>query len=152
MVGTSFGTEAPSTLGRIPTTLSDDELESFGPPDPRILVCGCGGSGNNTMNRITHIGVEGAITVAINTDKQHLDHTRAMQKLLVGRHITRGLGAGGDPIMGRRCAEAGRDVISKIVSGADLVFVTAGLGAELELESHRLLLKKRGAPAHLSSP
>ena len=69
---------------RIPTALTDRELESFGPPDPRILVCGCGGSGNNTMNRITHIGVEGAITVAINTDKQHLDNTRAMQKLLVG--------------------------------------------------------------------
>ena len=44
---------------------------SHSAPDPRILVCGCGGSGNNTMNRITHIGVEGAITVAINTDKQH---------------------------------------------------------------------------------
>ena len=120
-------TSSPSS-GRIKTALTDRELESFGTPDPRILVCGCGGSGNNTMNRITHIGVEGAITVAINTDKQDLDLTRAMQKLLVGRHITRGLGAGGDPVMGRRCAEAGRDVIGKIVHGADLVFVTAGLG------------------------
>ena len=93
---------ASNAPARIPTALTDKELENFGPPDPRILVCGCGGSGNNTMNRITHIGVEGAITVAINTDKQHLDNTRAMQKLLVGRHITRGLGAGGDPAMGRR--------------------------------------------------
>ena len=122
------GASAANAAERIPTALTDRELESFGPPDPRILVCGCGGSGNNTMNRITHIGVEGAITVAINTDKQHLDHTRAQQKLLVGRHITRGLGAGGDPITGRRCAEAGRDVITRIVNGADLVFVTAGLG------------------------
>ena len=122
------GGSAANAAERIPTALTDRELESFGPPDPRILVCGCGGSGNNTMNRITHIGVEGAITVAINTDKQHLDHTRAQQKLLVGRHITRGLGAGGDPITGRRCAEAGRDVITRIVNGADLVFVTAGLG------------------------
>ena len=132
MVGTA-GSEIDSAYennlgGRIPTALTDRELDSYGPPDPRILVCGCGGSGNNTMNRITHIGVEGAITVAINTDKQHLDNTRAMQKLLVGRHITRGLGAGGDPETGRRCAEAGRDVITKIVDGADLVFVTAGLG------------------------
>jgi len=129
--GSSTGLSEGSTTtaaDRIPTALTDRELESFGPPDPRILVCGCGGSGNNTMNRITHIGVEGAITVAINTDKQHLDHTRAQQKLLVGRHITRGLGAGGDPITGRRCAEAGRDVITRIVNGADLVFVTAGLG------------------------
>jgi len=112
----------------LPTALLDDEMGGFGVPNPRILICGCGGSGNNTMNRITHLGVEGAVTVAINTDKQHLDHTRAMQKLLVGRHITRGLGAGGDPSTGRRCAEAGRDVISRIVSGADLVFITAGLG------------------------
>ena len=129
--GSSAGLSEGSTTtaaDRIPTALTDRELESFGPPDPRILVCGCGGSGNNTMNRITHIGVEGAITVAINTDKQHQDHTRAQQKLLVGRHITRGLGAGGDPITGRRCAEAGRDVITRIVNGADLVFVTAGLG------------------------
>ena len=113
--GSTTGLSEGSTTtaaDRIPTALTDRELESFGPPDPRILVCGCGGSGNNTMNRITHIGVEGAITVAINTDKQHLDHTRAQQKLLVGRHITRGLGAGGDPITGRRCAEAGRDAVS----------------------------------------
>ena len=79
------------------TTLMDEEVGSFGVPNPRILIVGCGGSGNNTLNRITHLGVEGAVTVAINTDKQHLDHTRALQKLLVGRHITRGLGAGGDP-------------------------------------------------------
>ena len=55
--------------------LLNDDTSTFGVPDPRILICGCGGSGNNTMNRITHLGVEGAITVAINTDKQHLDHT-----------------------------------------------------------------------------
>tara|TARA_Y100001968_G_scaffold288904_1_gene291524 strand:- start:19 stop:1182 length:1164 start_codon:yes stop_codon:yes gene_type:complete len=110
------------------TALLDEELSGFGVPNPRILVVGCGGSGNNTLNRITHLGVEGAVTVAINTDKQHLDNTRAMQKLLIGRHITRGLGAGGDPSTGRRCAEAGRDVIKRIVGSADLVFVTAGMG------------------------
>ncbi len=110
------------------TALLDEELSGFGVPNPRILVVGCGGSGNNTLNRITHLGVEGAVTVAINTDKQHLDNTRAMQKLLIGRHITRGLGAGGDPNTGRRCAEAGRDVIKRIVGSADLVFVTAGMG------------------------
>ena len=110
------------------TALLDEEVGSFGVPNPRILIVGCGGSGNNTLNRITHLGVEGAVTVAINTDKQHLDHTRALQKLLVGRHITRGLGAGGDPSTGRRCAEAGREMIKRIVSGADLVFIASGLG------------------------
>ena len=110
------------------TALMDEDLGSYGVPNPRILIVGCGGSGNNTLNRITHLGVEGAVTVAINTDKQHLDHTRALQKLLVGRHITRGLGAGGDPATGRRCAEAGREMIKRIVTGADLVFIASGLG------------------------
>lgn len=113
---------------RSATSLLDGELDGFGVPDPRILIVGCGGSGNNTLNRITHLGVEGAVTVAVNTDKQHLDHTRALQKLLVGRHITRGLGAGGDPATGRRCAEAGREMIRRIVTGADLVFIASGLG------------------------
>ena len=112
---------AEEAINKGSTALLDDELGGFGVPNPRILIVGCGGSGNNTLNRITHLGVEGAVTVAINTDKQHLDHTRALQKLLVGRHITRGLGAGGDPNMGRRCAEAGREMIQRIVSGADLV-------------------------------
>ena len=110
------------------TALMADEVGTLGVPNPRILIVGCGGSGNNTLNRITHLGVEGAVTVAINTDKQHLDHTRALQKLLVGRHITRGLGAGGDPSTGRRCAEAGREMIRRIVTGADLVFIASGLG------------------------
>ena len=116
------------TIARGATALVDEEVGSFGVPNPRILIVGCGGSGNNTLNRITHLGVEGAATVAINTDKQHLDHTRALQKLLVGRHITRGLGAGGDPSTGRRCAESGREMIRRIVTGADLVFIASGLG------------------------
>ena len=130
---TSSGVPVWGVLGQqgASTALIDEQLESFGPPDPRILVCGCGGSGNNTMNRITHIGVEGAITVAINTDKQHLDNTRAQQKLLVGRHITRGLGAGGDPRMGRKAAEAGRSVITKIVNGAEGQFFTFFVGSNL---------------------
>ncbi|MEJ6563354.1 MAG: cell division protein FtsZ [Euryarchaeota archaeon] len=119
---------AKESVHRGATALLDDEVETLGVPNPRILIVGCGGSGNNTLNRITHLGVEGAVTVAINTDKQHLDHTRALQKLLVGRHITRGLGAGGDPSTGRRCAEAGREMIRRIVTGADLVFIASGLG------------------------
>ena len=115
-------------INRGATALMDEEVGSLGVPNPRILIVGCGGSGNNTLNRITHLGVEGAVTVAINTDKQHLDNTRSLQKLLVGRHITRGLGAGGDPSMGCRCAEAGREMIRRIVNGADLVFIASGLG------------------------
>ena len=73
---------AKEAVNRGATALMDEEVGSLGVPNPRILIVGCGGSGNNTLNRITHLGVEGAVTVAINTDKQHLDHTRALQKLL----------------------------------------------------------------------
>ena len=99
--------QATSGSSRIKTALTDNELESFGTPDPRILVCGCGGSGNNTMNRITHIGVEGAITVAINTDKQDLDLTRAMQKPCWETHHqgTRCRGGPGDGRPAPRLAE-----------------------------------------------
>jgi len=121
-------------INRGATALMDDDVSTLGVPNPRILIVGCGGSGNNTLNRITHLGVEGAVTVAINTDKQHLDSTRSLQKLLVGRHITRGLGAGGDPSMGRRCAEAGREMIRRIVNGADLVFIASGLGRRRRMD------------------
>ena len=66
-------------INRGATALMDEEVGSLGVPNPRILIVGCGGSGNNTLNRITHLGVEGAVTVAINTDKQHLDNTRSFR-------------------------------------------------------------------------
>ena len=56
------------TVSKGATALMDEDLSSFGVPNPRIMIVGCGGSGNNTLNRITHLGVEGAVTVAINTD------------------------------------------------------------------------------------
>ena len=70
---------AKEAIAQGSTTLLDDELGSFGVPNPRILIVGCGGSGNNTLNRITHLGVEGAVTVAINTDSNiliTLEHCR----------------------------------------------------------------------------
>ena len=134
-------------INRGATALMDEEVGSLGVPNPRILIVGCGGSGNNTLNRITHLGVEGAVTVAINTDKQHLDNTRSLQKLLVGRHITRGLGAGGDPSMGRRCAEAGREMIRRIVNGADHVFIASGdVISEFVLSGFNSFQALRNAP------
>jgi len=77
-------------------SMDDDE---FG--DPRIVIVGAGGAGNNnTVNRLYNIGVDGADTVAINTDKQHLKMIEADTKILVGKSLTQGLGAGGDPKMG----------------------------------------------------
>ena len=102
------------------------DVDGFG--DPRIVIVGCGGAGNNTVNRLYNIGVDGAETIAINTDKQHLKMIEADTKILVGKSLTNGLGAGGDPSMGERATEMAQGTIKDVLSGADLVFVTAGMG------------------------
>jgi cell division protein FtsZ len=98
----------------------DDEFGS-----PRIVIVGAGGAGNNTVNRLYNIGVDGAETVAINTDKQHLKMIEADTKILVGKSLTQGLGAGGDPSMGERATEMAQGTIKDVLGEADLVFVTA---------------------------
>ncbi len=102
------------------------DADGFG--DPRIVIVGCGGAGNNTVNRLYNIGVEGAETIAINTDKQHLQMIEADTKILVGKSLTNGLGAGGDPSMGERATEMAQGTIKEVLGDADLVFVTAGMG------------------------
>ena len=94
----------------------------------KIVVVGCGGAGGNTINRLNRIGIRGAETIAINTDKQDLDLIDADKKLLIGKNITRGLGAGGFPDVARRCAEESKDEIDAILGDPDLVFITAGMG------------------------
>ncbi|TKX77779.1 cell division protein FtsZ [Halorubrum sp. SD626R] len=105
---------------------SMDDDDEFG--DPRIVIVGAGGAGNNTINRLYNIGVDGADTVAINTDKQHLKMIEADTKILVGKSLTQGLGAGGDPKMGERATEMAQGTIKEVLGDADLVFVTAGMG------------------------
>jgi len=95
---------------------------------PRIVIVGCGGAGNNTVNRLYHMQVSGAETIAINTDKQHLDMIQADKRVLVGKSLTKGLGAGGFPDVGRRAAEMARPTLEGLLCDADLVFITAGMG------------------------
>ena len=95
---------------------------------PRIMIIGCGGAGNNTVNRLHHMGVAGAETLAINTDKQHLDMIQADKRVLIGKSLTRGLGAGGYPDVGKRAAEMARPTLEALIENADLVFITAGMG------------------------
>ena len=109
-----------------PQVPQSDEEEEFGAP--RILIIGCGGAGNNTINRLYNIGVEGAEMIALNTDKQHLDMIESDVKVLVGLSITNGLGAGGDPEVGRRATELGLRTLETLLKDADLVFITAGMG------------------------
>jgi cell division protein FtsZ len=108
------------------TACGAEDMEDFG--TPRIVVVGCGGGGNNTVNRLYNIGVSGAETIAINTDKIHLDIIQADKKILIGKSITRGLGAGGFPEIGRRAAELARGTLEDVLKNANLVFITAGMG------------------------
>ncbi len=95
----------------------------------RIIVVGCGGAGNNTINRLAKIGgIKGAETIAINTDRQHLEVTQADKHILIGRGVTKGLGAGGDPTLGYQSAEEDRRDIKEALEGANMVFVAAGMG------------------------
>ncbi len=93
-----------------------------------IKVFGCGGGGNNTITRITEIGVEGAEIIAVNTDAQDLLYTTADRKILIGKQLTQGLGAGADPRIGENAARETEAEIKESVQGADMVFVTCGLG------------------------
>ena len=94
----------------------------------RILVLGVGGAGNNTVSRLMEMGVTGAEGVAVNTDMQHLNAAHATHKVLIGEKTTRGLGAGGNPEVGRAAVEESRKKLEEILTDVDVVFVTAGLG------------------------
>jgi cell division protein FtsZ len=102
----------------------DDGL--FG--NARIVIVGCGGAGGNTITRLHKLGVRGAETIAINTDKIALDLVDADKKLLIGKNLTRGLGAGGFPEQGERAARESSRELEEMLQGADLVFVCAGMG------------------------
>lgn len=93
-----------------------------------IKIVGCGGAGNNTVDRLMKIGIRGAKCVAINTDRQHLDMRDAHIKILIGKNLTRGLGAGGNPEIGRAAAEESREDLTKVLRDTDLVFITCGEG------------------------
>jgi len=95
---------------------------------PRIVIIGCGGAGGNTITRLNKLGVKGAGTIAINTDKMALDLVEADHKILIGRTITRGLGAGGFPDVAERAARESSHEIEELIKDADLVFITAGMG------------------------
>src|SRR5699024_192216 len=88
---------------------------------------GCGGGGANAVNRMVDAGLKGVEFIAINTDKQALSTSRADKKIQIGEKLTKGLGAGAVPEIGKRAAEESRDEIAQHLKGADLVFVTAGM-------------------------
>lgn len=100
------------------------DVESFA----RIRVIGVGGSGSNAVNHMVSSKVKGVEFVAVNSDAQDLHHSLAKKKIHIGKNLTRGLGAGGDPDMGRRAAEETREEVANAIKGSDMIFITGGMG------------------------
>ncbi|WP_027398719.1 cell division protein FtsZ [Anaerovorax odorimutans] len=94
----------------------------------QIKVIGIGGGGCNAVNRMIDAGLKGVTFMSVNTDKQALAGSKAETKFQIGEKLTRGLGAGGNPEIGQKSAEENLDDLTKFISGADMVFVTAGMG------------------------
>ncbi|GLO65910.1 MULTISPECIES: cell division protein FtsZ [Oceanobacillus] len=93
-----------------------------------IKVIGVGGGGNNAVNRMIEHGVEGVEFIAVNTDAQALNLSKAESKIQIGGKLTRGLGAGANPEVGKKAAEESKEQLEEVLKGADMVFVTAGMG------------------------
>lgn len=93
-----------------------------------IKVFGLGGAGGNTISRMAEIGIVGAETYALNTDAQDLLYTDCERKILIGREITNGLGAGSDPDLGEQAAKESKKELEKLLQGSDMIFITYGLG------------------------
>ncbi|MBI5046802.1 cell division protein FtsZ [Candidatus Micrarchaeota archaeon] len=110
------------------STVSAPEQKDMENSSVRIAVLGVGGAGCNCVNRVFNGGIKSATTMAINTDGKHLNMIQAHKKILAGRTITRGLGAGGDTNIARKCAESDREMLRKEIGENELVFLCAGMG------------------------
>ena len=102
-----------------------DETPAVG---ARIIVIGVGGGGNNAVNRMIEAGIKGVEFIVVNTDVQSLNNSNAPVKIQIGGELTRGLGAGANPKVGRQAAIEDTDKIIDVLQDADMVFVTTGLG------------------------
>src|SRR5512134_1639766 len=104
------------------------ELEEGAAQTARMKVVGVGGGGGNAVNRMIEDQLGGVEFISVNTDSQALAMSKADIKIQIGRKLTRGLGAGARPEIGRQAIEENRDEVLKALSGADLVFITCGMG------------------------
>ena len=102
----------------------DTNAENFA----KMKVAGVGGAGGNAVNRMIDAGLSGVDFISVNTDLQDLENCKATHRLQIGSRITKGLGAGANPELGRKAIEEDRDVVAESLLGADMIFVTAGMG------------------------
>ncbi|RMF05526.1 cell division protein FtsZ [Candidatus Woesearchaeota archaeon] len=110
------------------SNVDEELLQLLSRQKAMIKVVGTGGGGNNTINRISEVGIAGAETIAVNTDAQDLLYTTADKKILIGKDLTAGLGAGSQPKIGEDAARESEQEIKRALEGADMVFITCGLG------------------------
>lgn len=126
LIQTAREADSEKTKGK---SAMDDELEMLlSEQKAKIKVVGCGGGGNNTINRMTEVGIVGAEMIAVNTDAQDLLYTSADRKILIGKDLTKGLGAGSIPKVGEDSAKEQEHDIKNSLQGADMIFITCGLG------------------------
>jgi cell division protein FtsZ len=109
-------------------SLKEERTSDFIYPVARIKVIGVGGGGSNAVNRMIASDIQGVEFWTMNTDAQALSHSVATRRIQLGQKLTRGLGAGGNPAIGQKAAEESREEIAHALEGADLVFITAGMG------------------------
>ena len=107
----------------MPFQISDEQNQIV-----NIKVIGVGGAGNNAVNRMREAGVQGVEFVAVNTDLHVLYNSSATHKIQIGEKVTRGMGAGSDPLKGKAAAEESKELIAEALQGTDMVFITAGMG------------------------
>ncbi len=120
--------ETKTTTARRKTMLSFVTLDQTEPNTAKLRVVGVGGGGCNAIESMMRRGLTGVDYVAVNTDSQALQLSHANHKIQIGTNLTRGLGAGADPDVGKKALEEDRDKIEKLLKGSDMVFVTAGMG------------------------
>ncbi len=125
-----FGRQKDKAMNTKEYFEEDDKMQTMNQPESfaRIKVVGVGGGGCNAVDRMIDEGLQGVDFVAVNTDAQALMLSKASTRVRIGDKLTRGLGSGGDPEMGRKAAEESREELYNVLKGADMVFVTAGIG------------------------
>ena len=119
---------SPSTISPEIRDIDRELEELLKKQSAKIKVVGVGGGGNNSLSRMKEIGIKGGELIAINTDAQDLLYANADQKILIGKELTQGLGAGSNPKVGEEAAKESESEIKKKLLGADMIFITCGLG------------------------
>lgn len=119
---------SPKQPGTIVQELLSSDNDERARGFTEIRVVGVGGAGGNTVNRMVEAGVHGIDFVAVNSDLQALQKSQARRKIAIGQRLTRGLGTGGNPRLGLQAAEQDSESLREVIDGADMVFVTAGMG------------------------